>query len=200
MPGPKIREGGALVDAEEHLPRVHRVRQGVQAGVFRLAADEPAIGTVDGAGYIVIGRGILDALVKGHADIRAEVRLDLHALLRAHEDLVAVDVRGEIHTLLLDPAQACQREYLKSAGICQDRPVPRHKAVQAAQIVHEAVTGSQMQMVGVGKLDLTADGLEVRRAQRALDGALRADVHEHGRLHRAVRAGKYAPPRLPFGF
>ena len=89
---------------------------------------------------------------------------------------------------------------LKSAGVRQDRAVPRHKTVQAAQIVHEAVTGSQMQMVGVGKLDLTADGLEVRRAQRALDGTLRADVHEHGRLHRAVRAGKYAPPRLPFGF
>ena len=113
---------------------------------------------------------------------------------------MAVDVRGEIHTLLLDPAQACQREYLKSAGIRQDRPVPRHETVQAAQIVHEPVAGAQMQMVGVGKLDLTADGLEVRRAQRTLDGTLRADVHEHGRLHRAVRAGKYAPPRLPFGF
>ena len=32
------------------------------------------------------------------------------------------------------------------------------KRVQAAQIVHQAVAGTQMQMVGVGKLDLTADG------------------------------------------
>ena len=44
MPGPKIREGGALVDAEQHLMGVHRIRQTVEPVMLHLAALEPAEG------------------------------------------------------------------------------------------------------------------------------------------------------------
>ena len=45
---------------------------------------------------------------KAMAHVGAQIGLDLHTLLRPHENLVAVDVGGEIHALLLDLPQACQ--------------------------------------------------------------------------------------------
>ena len=40
---------------------------------------------------------------------------------------------------------------------------------------------------------------EVACGERPLYRALRADVHEHRRLHRTVRAGEFAAPRAAFG-
>ena len=45
-----------------------------------------------------------------------QIGLDLHALLRAHENLVSVDMRAESYALFLDFAQPRQRKYLKSTG------------------------------------------------------------------------------------
>ena len=41
------------------------------------------------------------ALVKSHGDRGSQIGLDLHALLRSHEDLPTVDMGVEIHALLL---------------------------------------------------------------------------------------------------
>ena len=63
----------------------------------------------------------------------------------------------------------------------------------------QGVTGPEEQVVGVGEDDLGPDLPEVRRGE-ALDRAQRADRHEGGRLHRAVRAcaaGRAAPGRPP---
>ena len=56
-------------------------------------------------------------LVEGHGDGGAQIGLDLHTLLRPHEDLVAVDVGVEVNALLLDLAEACQGKHLEAAGI-----------------------------------------------------------------------------------
>ena len=87
-----IGVGTTLVDTPEHLLGVYRIRQGIESGIFSLAALQPAIGSVHTLEYIVPGCRIFDALVKGHADIRAQIGLDLHTLLRAHKDLTSVDV------------------------------------------------------------------------------------------------------------
>ena len=196
----QIGVGAALVDAPEHLPGIDRRFQSIEAGVFRLAAHQPTIGPADGGFHIIVGCGILDALVKGHADVRTEIRLDLHALLRAHEDLPAVQVGGKIDALLLDLPQTGQGEHLKAAGVGQNRPVPGHKLMQSAQIVDHLVTGPQVQMVGVGKLHLTTDVFQVCRAEGPLDGSLSADIHKYRRLNRAVGADKYSPARHSFCF
>ena len=58
-----------------------------------------------------------------------------------------------------------------------------------------------MQVVSVGKLDLAAEILQVKRAHAALDGRLRADIHKDRRLYlAAVRASKFAAPRAAFIF
>ena len=76
---------------------------------------------------------------------------------------MAVEVGRKIDALLLDLAQACQRKDLKSAGIGQNRAVPRHEFVQAAEIMHGLVARAQMEMIGIGKLDLTPYLFEVAR-------------------------------------
>ena len=192
--------GAALVDAPEHLVGIYRIRQAVEPGVFRLTADKPAVSPIHALLDVVPGRGIFDALVKGHADVAAQIGLDLHALLRPHEDLVAVDMGGEIHALLLDLPQGGQTEHLESAGVRQNGAVPGHEFVQAAHLPHHRIRGPQMQMVGIAQLHLAADIFQVLRTEGALNGTLGANVHKHRGLHRAVGAGKHTPPGLPLGF
>ena len=49
-------------------------------------------------------------------------------------------------------------------------------------------------MVGVGQLHLTADLLQVEGGNAALDGGLRAHIHENGGLNLSVGAGEPSPP------
>ena len=95
-------------------------------------------------------------------------------------------MRAEINALLLDFAQKPKREYLKAAGIGQNRFIPDHEFMQTAHFLDQLISGTQMQMVGIGKLHLGADLAQVVGGNRALDGAHRAHVHEHRGLDGAV--------------
>ena len=120
--------------------------------------------------------------------------LDLHALLRPHEDAVAVQMAGEGDALLRDLPQARQREHLKAAGIRQDGAVPPHEPVQSTHLPHHVITGAQVQMIGVGQLDLASQLLQIEGIDAPLDGPLCSHVHEHRRLHlAAVGAPETAP-------
>ena len=66
--------------------------------------------------------------------------------------------------------------------------------------MHNLIARAQMQMIGVGQLDLTTDVFQIRRTQRALDRALRTDIHKYRGLYRSVRTGKYTAPRRALGF
>ena len=201
MPGPKIREGGALVDAEQHLMGVHRVRQTVEPVMLHLAALEPAEGPLHRCLGVLIPGRVLHALVKGHGDVTAQIGLDLHGFLRAHKDPVPVDMAGEGDALLLDLPQRGQRKHLKATGVRQNRPIPIHKFMEAAHLPHHLVTGTEMQVVGVGQLDLAAHIFQIQRRNAALDGRLGTHIHKHRGLHRtAVGAGEFAPPGLPLCF
>ena len=89
---------------------------------------------------------------------------------------------------------SCQTEYLKSAAVGQDRPVPAGKLVQAAHIRYQLVAGTQMQMVGIAQHDLRADILQILRRQAALDGTGGSNVLEGRGLHRAVHGFELTPP------
>lgn len=192
----QIMKDRTLIDAEEHLAGIDRI---VAAGIVierRLAPLQPAVSPVAGIFYIVIGRRDLDALVKRHRDIRTEVRLNAHTLLRPHEDMPPVNMAVEGDTLLRDLTKLRQRKDLKSAAIRQDRFIPRHEFMQTAEVTDQLISGSHVQMVRVGQLDLTADALKILRRERALDGRLRADIHKHRRLNRTVRRREFAPARM----
>ena len=73
MPGPEVRKGCALVDAKEHLLRVHRVRQSIQPVMLRLAPLQPAECSLTTLLCVVIWGRIFYAFVKGHGNVAAEV-------------------------------------------------------------------------------------------------------------------------------
>ena len=201
VPGPQVGKRRALVDAEEHLPGVHRIRQTVEAVVLCLAPLQPAQSPLTAGLGVLIGSGVLHALVEGHGDVAAQIGLDLHGLLGAHENLVPIDVGGEIHALLLDLPQRRQGKHLEPAGVRQDRAVPVHELVKASHLPHDLIAGTQVQMVGVAQLDLAAHFFQIVGGDAALDGGLGAHVHENRRLDgTAVGAGKFAAPGTAFGF
>ena len=72
--------------------------------------------------------------------------------------------------------------------------------MQAAHLPYDLIRRSQMQVIGIGQLHLTADFFQVFGAQCALDGALGAHVHKHRGLDSAVGTGKFAPPCFSFRF
>ena len=122
-----------------------------------LAALQPVQRALTGCLRVLVACRVFHALVEGHRNVAAEIRLNAHALLRPHEDAPAVEVRGECHALFFDFAQARKGKYLKPAAVGQDRAVPVHKLVEAAHLAHHIIAGAQMQVVRVGKLDLTAE-------------------------------------------
>ena len=159
MVHPDIRIGAALVDAPKHLLLVNSIGQGVQPGIFRLTPFQPTEGTVSALLHIVPGRRIFHTLVKGHTNIRTQIGLDAHTLLRAHKNLMPIDMRGKGNALLLDFPQGCQAKHLESAGVCKDWAVPGHKFMQASAFLYQLITGTQVQVVGITQLHLAADVL-----------------------------------------
>ena len=103
----KVVIGAALVYAKEHLVRVQRALLSVEPCHLSLASFQPS-GRA-GAGHFcvfILGR-VLHALVKGHGDGRAQIRLYAHTLLRAHKNLTAVYMGGEGNALLPDIPELC---------------------------------------------------------------------------------------------
>ena len=197
---PQIVKGAALVDAEQQLVRIGGETFIFQPGHLRLAAGQPAHGALTAGLCIVVLGGVLHALIEGHGNGGTEIRLDLHALFRAHEDLVAVQMGMEGHALFGDVAQLGETEHLESAAVGEDGAVPAGELVQAAQLCHQLVPRTQVQVVGVAQHHLAANVLQVKGGQTALDGGGGGHVHERGRLHRAVHRFKLPPACGVLGF
>ena len=188
-----LRVDGALVDAKEELVGIHRILLLLVLVHRLLAAKEPAGGPLDGGLHIGLLRKGRRALVKGHGDGGSQVRLDPHALLRAHEDLSAVDVAVEGDALLLDVSKFRQGEDLKAAGVREDRVLPERKLVQAAEGLDCLVPGAHVQVVGVAEHHLGVDGLQVVLGEAPLDRAAGRDVHKDRGLNGAVDGLKRCP-------
>ena len=69
-----------------------------------------------------------------------------------------------------------------------------HEFVQSPRLLHELVTRTEIQVVGVAQDDLRLDVVEIARGHR-LDRRLRADGHVRGRFNHAVRRKEPAAAR-----
>ena len=79
-------------------------------------------------------------LVEAHRDVAAEVRLDRGRELGREVGGRAVVDTSERHALVIDPRdRVAEREDLKAAGVGEDRQVPRHEAVQPAEVTDQLV-------------------------------------------------------------
>jgi hypothetical protein len=162
----------------------------------RLAGRRPARGAFHGGLDLGTRQGAGRALVEGHDDIGAELRLDVHRQLGREDVPRAVVHRGELHAVVTHDAGALEAEHLKAAGVGQDRPVPAHEAVQAAVRGDELGAGTEIQVIRIGENDPGAELGELARRHR-LDRRLGAYGHETGRLYLAVRRRQARDPRSP---
>ena len=138
-------------------------------------------------------------LVEAHRDVAAEVRLDRGCELGREARGRAVVDASERHALVVDARdRVAEREDLEAAGVGEDRQVPRHEAVQPAELADQLVAGPEMQVVGVAEQDLGAEVAHLVRVQR-LHGPLRADRHEDGRAHLPVRGPQHPGAGSPVG-
>ena len=87
-----------------------------------------------------------------------------------------------------------QAEELEAAAVGQDRPVPAHEAVQAAQVADHLLAGPQGQVIGVGQHHL-GPGLAELVDFQPFDAGLGGHGHEGGQIDRAVGRRERAPPR-----
>ena len=83
-------------------------------------------------------------------------------------------------------AQIAEAEDLEATRIRQDGLVPRHELLHAAELSHRLDARPQIKVVGVVQQDLDAQ-LFQRVLRHALDRCKRANRHEDGRLHLAMR-------------
>jgi hypothetical protein len=181
---------------------LHDAEQGVgvaQALELLLGALGPAAAHLHGLARFGLG-GLLAvglvgrALVELHDDVRIQDRLDLHADLGRHEELVAVDGALEVHASFGDLAHGAQRPDLETARVGQDGLVPLLEAVQTAEGLHDVQARAHPQVEGVAQDDLRAHFFQAAR-HHALDGAIGAHGHEDGGLDLAVVQGHGATAR-----
>ena len=106
----------------------------------------------------------------------------------------AVDMRGEMHAVLGDLAQAAEAVHLEAAGVGEDRALVLHEVVQAAELLQRGQAGAQVEVVGIGEHALGAYLHEVAFGD-GLHGALRGHGHEDGRMHQPAVGGQHGRPR-----
>ena len=147
---PDVFEDAALVDAEEKLVRIYRIRQTVQPCHLCLTALEPAGRPLDRRENIAPVCKRRRAFVKGHSNRRAQVRLNLHRFLRSHENHAAIDMGMERNAFFFDlSTRTGKAENLKSTGIGQNGTIPLHELVKPTHFFDELIAGPYMQVIGI---------------------------------------------------
>src|SRR5678815_3276743 len=93
----------------------------------------------------------------------------------------------KVHALFCDLPQLREAEDLKSAGIGQDRAIPRHEAMQSAEMLDDLHSRPNEQVIGVPKNDLRLELPQFVRPD-CLDRPLGAHWHKNRRLDHPVRS------------
>ena len=153
----------------------------------------------DDSGRVSLGHGLEARRCRGHGlverdgDIGAECLLHRNRQLGREAVVRAIEVALERDAVIVDLAQLTQRHDLEAAGVGQDRPVPGHELVKAAEGGYARVAGAQIEVVGVRQDDRRPDGAQVVRIQ-SLDRRVGPDRHELRGFDHAVREGQPAQP------
>src|SRR5262249_49905551 len=124
--------------------------------------------------------------------------LDLDTGLGGEEPQRTVYVRAKLDTVFADLAKLGETPDLKSSRIGQDRPVPAHEAVKAAELAHDVVPRPQKEVRGVCEQALSV-GCDQVRWRQALHTSLGRNRHEGRRVDRAVSRPHAAGPRRTVG-
>ena len=80
-----------------------------------------------------------------------------------------------------------QTENLEATRVREDRPIPVHKGVEAAEVANEFITGPQRKVIGVAQ-DNPRTSIADHLRGEPLHRSLRSNGHERGSLDQAVRS------------
>src|SRR6267154_870652 len=107
-------------------------------------------------------RGLVGAsrndMIECHRDICAERPLNLDGALRSQSAPAAIDMTLKLDAIFIDFAEALEGKDLKAARVGQQRPLPRHELVQAAELRDDVLARADVEVVRVREYDLRADG------------------------------------------
>ena len=177
----------ALDDTKERL---------VITGVGLIAALGPHARQLNRALNVGARGRIAGALVELHADVGTELHGDFHVVLGRPEHVATVVVVDDkAHALVGELDRVVVAEHLETARVGEDRAVPVHKLVQAAQLGDGVLAGAHGQVIGIGKHDLGAELLD-GLGGNTLDVCLGAHGHKDRRLDVAVRGVQHAGTRM----
>jgi hypothetical protein len=104
-------------------------------------------------------------------------------------------VRSERYAVFVKTAQVAQAEDLETAAVGENRAIPGHEPVEAAECLDYTSSRSQGQMIGVAENGMGANGPQILRRQR-LYGCLRPNRHEDRSLELSVRGAHLANSRF----
>src|SRR5207253_2823713 len=137
------------------------------------------------SGCVVVLTRPWRTFIQHHGNVTAERGLNLHRDLRRNKSRRPIDVILEMHALLCDLAEFHERKNLVAAAICQNRPIPIHKAVQSIKVPNYVESWSDKQVISIPENDLSVEFAKLARAD-SLDAALGSDRHERRRREHAV--------------
>jgi len=168
----ELRIGCALRDPEHELP----VR--ARGGALPLGPQRRAPhGLLERSARHVDRRTDVEA----HRDVRAQLGLDVGDELRGEPRGRTVVDRSERHAVVVRREdRVAEREDLESAGVGEDRTVPGHETMEAAELCDHVLAWAKVQVVGVAEQDRRAERAQLVRVDE-FDGRLGADRHERRR-------------------
>ena len=91
-----------------------------------------------------------------YRDIATEFFLDSNRVFWSQMNFSSVEMRLERRSVFRNFVDVSEREDLESTAVGQDRFVPAHESMQAAQFGDEFAGWTQSQMIGVAKQYLRA--------------------------------------------
>ena len=135
-------------------------------------------------------RRIANALVELHHNIGADALLDVHVALGRPTVFAAVIItRVECDAVGVGLHHVVEAEQLEPARIGEHGAVVVHELLHAASLFDNVDARAHVQVIRVRKHDLAVELAQLRRGD-ALHRCVRANRHEHGRMHRTVSSLK----------
>ena len=106
-------------------------------------------------------------------------------------------MRTKLNTFFSYLSHGSKTENLESSAVREHRAIPSHEAVQPTHSLYYVIPWTQVQVIRIGQLHLTADLPEVMGRYSSFDGPLGAHIHEHWSLDHAMGAGERSPSGFP---
>src|SRR5207237_10127486 len=117
----------------------------------------PSCRQVRTSGVLVALTRTWRTFIQHQGNVTAERGLNLHRYLRRNKSRRPIDVILEMHALLCDLAEFHERKNLVAAAICQNRPIPIHKAVQSIKVPNYVESWSDTQVISIAEHDLSGE-------------------------------------------